>query len=332
MAVSQSSIDMLSSLHKLEDLTLCLPLDGQISLAQMLAGMTALTCLSVTACPVPAMACVSSCSALRELLLGCSDELHEELGPGEWESIGMLTDLTSLELANAHMYTATPACVAALSKLPKLQVVGAAKWSADVLSAYTVCTQLRKISGPWKAGGSTHGARFPELTMLDFAGGSPPFQAFPNLSSLSLKSSLAAADFVALSQQCKGVKRLLVELDARHPHDSTSLSPDQPHDVRCAAVQSLNALECLETFEFMVHDNVELVALARVASVLVDRGLKHLSLFNRNGCLTAGALLHLGRIPGLQTLHLELDERSLDAMSPDDAPMFLAALCDVSSV
>jgi len=327
--VTEPDIHLLASLHKLEHLTLQLHEDEEISLAQMLAGMTALTCLSVNACSVQAMACVSSCGALQKLRLGCADGLQDELGPGEWDSLGLLTDLTSLELVNAHMYTAAPACVAALSKLNKLQVVAAAEWSADVLSAYTACTQLRKISGPWQAGGCTHGARFSRLTMLDLAGGSPPFQAFPNVIALRLISSLAASDFVALSQQCKGLRSLLVNFSPKAP---TSLSPDQPHDVRCAAVQSLKALERLETVQFMVHDNIELVALAGVASVLVDQGLKHLSLFNRNGCLTAGALLHLGRIPGLQTLHLELDERSLDAMSPDDVPMFLAGLCDVSRV
>jgi hypothetical protein len=117
--------------------------------AELAAGLTSLTELRLSGCPVAALKHVSSCVALRNLLATCPPNAEAELGPAEWEAVGCMTGLTQLQLDNARFLSASRACCAAVNSLSRLQVIGADLWSADILSVLGSCMHLRDM---WSLG------------------------------------------------------------------------------------------------------------------------------------------------------------------------------------
>jgi hypothetical protein len=167
----------LANLHSLEELsirspnkTFCQPLLS----AQLASGLTSLTSLVLSKCPVSCLAHVMCCPALQALVMMCPVGLEEEMGPSEWSAVGELTSLVDLRLYNAEFLSPTTECFAAIRKLTGLQRLGAWMWSAEMLPALAICTKLTQLVGGWQDDGrSADGVLLPYVVELSETNGTP---------------------------------------------------------------------------------------------------------------------------------------------------------------
>lgn len=151
--LGQQDLLPLASLHRLEELDISISNQQffqPLLSSQLASGLTALTYMGLSGCPVSCLAHVNSCRALIELNVGCPDGLEEVLSPIEWAAVGDLVGLTELHLNNAKMLSPIPEYCAAIAKLTKLQRLGAGMWSKSMLPGLASSTQLTKLEGGWQ--------------------------------------------------------------------------------------------------------------------------------------------------------------------------------------
>lgn len=138
----------LASLQGLQELAIEAPNGAYVQpllSAQLAAGLTSLAALYLGS-PVNSLVHVSSLRGLTKLTMSCRTGAEQELGAGEWAAVGRLSGLVQLHLQNAKMINAREACRGALSKLQRLQFLGAGFWRADVLTALTGCAHLTELA------------------------------------------------------------------------------------------------------------------------------------------------------------------------------------------
>jgi hypothetical protein len=304
--------------------------------AELAAGLISLTQLVLSGCPVHTLRHVSSRVALRSLHTGCAVGAEEELGQAEWAAVGRLTGLTELQLWNTDFLSASPECCAAVNSLSRLQVAAAGWWSAEVLPAFSNCTRLTEICGCWRSQGDVaEGVVLPSVVSLSRAAVAPPLAVFPNLTAIEQGDCLSVQTFGSIAQHCTGLTKLAVD---DYPRGFTSLPEPGISDAtpfaRMGAVKSLSALTRLTRLGFMPQDNTELAVLVHVAADLLPLGLKRLELLllHNSPYLSVGALMHLGKLRGLEALSLKLLAARVIVGVLGEPDLFLMALSDITRV
>lgn len=314
--------------------------------SRLLRPLTALTSLKFDVCTLDDMVCVSGCTALQRLIVGCNDGDEMEMRHLHWHALRQLTSLTLLNLYNALVYNAPPACFDALQRLQRLQEFSAWVMSAPLLPALAACTQLTSISGAWSqpapdVGGSCCGAEMgsalvalPSIVELYSARGAVPFAAFPNLQEFFHDGTLELSSVQAMVSCCTGL-RTLDSCTDESPEDSgvfCSLPSDEPTGVRVACLQSFTSMHNLQGLSLSVHGDAELVALASAACHLIPYQLEHLSIILPVGTnVTVCGLCQLARVQGIDLLALGFLSDTL-VSTESDAFMVLCALWGAASV
>lgn len=317
--------------------------------AQLLSTLTGLSRLGSDLFAVESLGSIGSCVRLQQLSV-CVRQDSRQLGPDDWAGLAQLTCLTELRLPNAHMFEASSEACAALGKLSKLQLMGAAWWSPAFLPALTACVQLTQICGMWgSATGVEHAGAtsvLPQVSVLTGTAGSCPVGSFPDLSKFQgawladgwefLYLSFGSPSILeSLSQHCTK----LVELDmtaasssvARQQHDPVEATASR---VRVAAIQSLTSLQHLTCLKFTPPDDCELVALVHACSVLEGHSLQELHL-NEGDALrgvTAAAWMQLRQLRALPKLFLQFRSNTTSTQLAKDAFVFFSALSGCGSV
>jgi hypothetical protein len=302
--------------------------------AQLASGLTALTYMGLSGCPVSCLAHVNSCRALIELNVGCPDGLEEVLSPIEWAAVGDLVGLTELHLNNAKMLSPTPEYCAAIAKLTKLQRLGAGMWSKSMLPGLAIFTQLTKLEGGWQQDISVvDGVVLPSVVELALTSGSPPFSALPNLVSVEQYDCLSTCAFTGMAQYCSALRELKVA-DSRM--GVMSMQVNAPLPARIDAWLALSTLTGLTCLDCMVADKYELVVVVDVVCGLLPNGFQLLSLKAVQPThLLHKHLLLLAKLRGLPELVLQVDssteQSTADAIMADVA-MFLIAVSGIDSL
>lgn len=357
-----AAVQHLSSLTQLEQLGICASGWSQgdraawyygdrlwpVLPSQLLSGLTALTQLEGNFFAVDLPASIGSCMRLQKLAV-CLRHDSQQLGVDGWACLARLTCLTELRLLNAHMFEASSEACAALRKLSKLQLIGAACWSPAILPALTACVQLSQICGKWIATSARAYAPatavLPGVTVLAGAAGACPFESFPNLSSFQGACLADGLEFLhpgfglpsileSLSQHCTN----LCELDMTASSSSVAgrayhSAEAAARSVRVAAIRSLTALQHLTCLKFTPRDDYELVALGHACSVLEGHSLQELHLNQgRNSEVTAAAFMQLRHLRALPKLFLHLVSQDAITDLATDALMFLSALSGCRAV
>jgi hypothetical protein len=299
--------------------------------AELAAGLTSLTALELDGCPASVLQHESSCVALRSLRAGCPDGAKEELGQAEWAAVGCLTGLTEMRLLNARFLSASPECVAAVNSLPRLQVIEADVWSADMLSVLSSCVHLAEIVGHWEQGSIADFVMLPSVVWLSSTGGSPPLAAFPNLTAIEQSACLSVEAFCGIAQHCTGLTELSV---FKYPSKFTSLPDDATVSARIGAIKSLSALTQLTRLDFMVQDNTEVAVLVDVAADLLPLGLKWLGvlLLHDSKRLRVCRLMQLAKLQGLSKLTVVLRPAGVSAALRRDSRGLLMAWGGIAAV
>lgn len=339
VAVPLGELDLLplANLHSLEALlvnahnpTFFQPLVS----AQLAAGLTALTHLGISGCPLSCLSRIGSCVALKSVRLVCPGDHEQELGLSEWAALGKLTGLTELVLQNARMLACTEEVSAAMSKLVKLRGFDAELWCVGMVSALAFCTQLTYLGGGWQQDGSSvSGVTLPHVMVLRNTFGSPPFAALPNLVIVEQLSCIDTYAFAAMARHCT---KLRFFESVRAPLISSTLPKHMPYTGptrdRTAAVMALSALTRLSHLEFMIETPAELVALVDAVDTLLPHGFRHLEVYViGSSSVRLGTLTQLAKLRGLPYLILQLDSESADHMV-QDAEGFLSGLSGIQRV
>jgi hypothetical protein len=261
--------------------------------------------------------------------MGSPDGLEQELRPGEWAAVGKLTGLVDLELLNAKFLTPTPESCAAISKLTKLQSLGAWLWSAEMLPTLAAfsCTQITRLVGGWRKpqdSSSVRGIALPGVVELSMTYGSPPFAALPNLITIEHTDCIATDAFASMAQHCTRLQTLEAEVAGLTLPDVGSTR------THTAAIKALSALTCLTHLEFMLAASTELFLLVDVVSGLIPKGLKHLKLLvYRSSPMRLSALMHLAKLQGLPELTLQVEAATADVIARDPATLLTQQSVDL---
>jgi len=345
---SYDSLAALSKLSSLRTLSLRAPSlravhvapDDEASMAvpwlSFLSGTTALTELHLTVPTVRGLTAVSSCGDLQALYLLGADDDAPALGELEWQAIGQLTKLTTLGLTNQLQGCTSTACYHALARLSKLEQVAASQWAADVLPVFEQLPQLTSIGGAWQqraAGSNRVSASCCQVGEMFDVSGDVPFEAFPGVTTVGHVGSLTLGSLSALTQRLKGLQALWAgpERTGQAALDATVQRAGRLQD-RIAAVKSLSALTNLCVLGFVPYDNEELTALIGATLPLLSLQLRRLGVVIEQGStITSMALMHLGRLQGLEQLDVILLTETVLA-DPSEASTFLFAVAGVRRV
>jgi hypothetical protein len=225
-------------------------------------------------------------------------------------------------------------CSAAISKLTRLQAVGAWLWSTDMLSALTACTQLTQLAGGWEQGGnsSSQNVKLPSVVSLSASFGCPSFAALANLTTVQQARCFSAGAFTPMARHCTALRELLTVYD---PRGLTSLPSTEPVRECTAAFKALSCLSSLTCLEFMIQTPAELLLLVDAVCALLPYGIQRLevSLFTSTPVQLI-ALMHLAKLRGLKELVLDLNLASAAGAVEmgQDAGFFLGALNGIRNV
>lgn len=276
---------------------------------QLLPAMSGLRSLESNLYSVGTLTGLSCCANLQHLKV-CLNADSTKLGPDDWAGLAGLTALTQLCLLNVELLDATPEACTALSKLTRLQIAAAFKWSQAFLPALTACVQLTEVFGRWQWLDSSERAAvtLQRLLVLNTPGVTegPParYECFPNLRCLRQDvevdstpclpdAAMHPSDLWSLCQHCTSLRELLL------PADYYSLEPETNGLSCVAAIQSLTSLRLLTRLDFTPASGHELMALVQACCVLEGHSLQELRITNHGGLRKLherGRLATLGRI------------------------------------
>jgi len=297
---------------------------------------TALTELSLTVPTVRSLTAVRSCVKLQALFLCGADHDAAALGDLEWQAIRQLTKLTAFEVTNQLQGCTSTACYAALAHLTRLRHVSASQWAPDVLPVFEQLSQLTCIGGAWQqreAGSNRLSASCGQVRELFHVSGDVPFEAFPGVTGVGQVGSLTLRSLSALTQHLKGLRALWAGPGRMGDAvlDATVVRAGRLQD-RIAAVMSLSALTNLHVLGFIPYDIHDITALVAAALPLSGLQLRHVGVLIEPGsAITSMALMHLGRLQGLEQLDIHLMDDTVLA-DKDEASAFLFAVAGVRSV
>jgi hypothetical protein len=321
--------------------------------AQLLVAFTGLTRLESDLCNAGSLAGISSCINLQHLEV-CMVS-RRGLQAADWVELATLTQLTELRLLKVVLSEPSPEAFEALSKLTKLQVAAAARWSPAFLPALTTCTRLTELSGVWEYGRG-HGAEhagfghivLPQLEVLDatFEPGVACFECVPNLRHLRadvcvngktylFPTVMTPASMQSLCRHCTCLQTLV--LSALHSSfesfDGEVQAPagrNQPSYV--AAIQRLTSLQHLTCLKFTPVYDAELLALVQACCVLLDsHSLQELHVAEQfSEDLSGTAWMQLGQLRRLRKLSVQVSH-ACDELAAE-AFVFLGALAGCGTV
>lgn len=309
---------------------------------QCLAGMTALTVLTVLVPQPGGLRHVNSCSGLADVEL-IAYQAGTALGDAGWEPIGQLTRLTRLSTATQAGHAAPASCLAALSNLQRLRLAGLSGWTAEALPVLHMLTCLNMISGNWLptpanmvvcAKQSCHSC--PHVRQVQSCSGPVPFAAFPNVELVTQVGAFDFASVVALGDHCQNLREFVMDCPVANVWGapaaaSMTLSILEPVVARVAALKSPAKLHKLVTMGFKPSSNDELAAVVEVVQQLQAHRLRHVGIGLEPGCtVDVVGLILLGRLSGLSQLDImDSTARSVVAACPGH---FIYAMSGVARV
>jgi hypothetical protein len=276
-------------------------------------SLSELTRLAMSIPTVSGLSSISNCTSLCSLVLqgavGQGPKL--QLGEAEWDALGHLTKLTSLEVSlGFQAAVVSEACTAAVLRMGSLEILAGPLWSEDTLQVFSQLPCLSLINGCWGAGqlGDIAPPRILDhvcghVTCLEVLGGSVPFRAFPNLLVLCFYGGptlLTLEDLTDLPNRCPKLKEVWVNHE-RQP--SLTLGDTTPLPERLAAIKSLSRLEHLSVLGWKPSVDAEVAALVAALESLAE--LDHVAVVMERGSrVSCVGLLHLARLVQLDKLQI----------------------------
>lgn len=341
-------LSVLGKLNNLEQLAIQIPghtalLDvpgNAPQLCSWLASLSSLTHLVLSIPTVSGVCSISGCTSLCDLSLqGAAVKGAElQLGDTEWDALGHLTRLTALDVYEGFQaVTVSDACTAALSRLGGLVALWGPLWTEDSLQVLSQLPHLSQIRGCWGAGQRENAAPTrasdlvcSQVTLLEVMGGDVPFQAFPNLLKLSLRSNttmLTLQALAGLAQCCPKLQEVWVPVGQGPTHQNYILDDTTPLAQRVASIKSLSRLEHLSVLGWKPSVDAEMAAVVAAAESLAK--LKHVAVVRESGSrVSCVGLLHLARLVQVEKLEILWND---ETVLPDvaGATGLLSVLCRV---
>ena len=320
---SERNMRQLTGLSKLQSLCIVAPgADGFDHNEVQVEFPGRLTCLTELHLPfwlLREVSSVSDCSTLCHLQLRVG-ELQSPLLPGMWtashlDALARLTHLTQLHVDMQGIAAPLPGqgldsgdFLGVLRQLPGLRVVGAHLWPPSALPVLQSLAQVTAVYGGWDvpADVDVSGSVCPHIRELGVTWHSVPFQAFPNLTSVTF-SWLFAQNMLSLSHHCTGLQRLALTptLDA----NCTMLCQLCSSTDGMVAMKSLANLQHLTHLELAPRSDAELTAFLSAAAAVSTMRLRFLSV---RGPHSAFGLMQLLTLRGPQEVSVQLTNSRVD--------------------
>jgi hypothetical protein len=299
-----------------------------------------LTALTKLLLPTQVMFDLSSISACSNL---CELELRAVSGSprmkpagwrvGEWSALAQLSCLTRLVVdTNFAGLGEDGAFYGVLKQLSGLRRVGAEVWGASLLPLLQSLSHLTAVDGCWEvdAGIDAHRWVCPHIREVGDAG-DVPFQAFPNLVSVTLAEQ-SAEELRQLSRFCTGLQKLaLTNASAAVVAAVPPVGAEDPD--RVAVFSSLAQMQHLTHLELMPSTDADLVAFTTAAAAVKTPKLRCLHV---HGEFPAYALMQLHSVRGLEELFVHVSSTKSFAITTSfnagSIRMLLVALAEVRKV
>jgi hypothetical protein len=281
-----------------------------------------LTCLTELHLPfwlLRDVSSVSDCSTLCHLQLRVG-ELQSPLLPGMWtashlDALARLTHLTQLHVDMQGIAAPLPGqdldsgdFLGVLRQLPGLRVVGAHLWPPSALPVLQSLTQVTAVYGGWDvpADVDVSGSVCPHVRELGETWHSVPFQAFPNLTSVTF-SWVFAHHLLSLSRHCTGLQKLA--LSPTVDIGCTMVSQRCLSTAGMSAMKSLANLQHLTRLELAPRTDAELTGFLSAAAAASALRLRYLSI---RGPHSVFGLMQLLTLRGLQEVSVHVTSSRVD--------------------
>ena len=246
----------------------------------------------------------------------------------EWSALAQLSCLTRLDIdTNFARLGEDGAFYGVLKQLSGLRRVGADSWGASFLPVLQSLSHLTAVDGCWDVAEDAHICVCPHIKEVGDAGG-VPFQAFPNLISVTFAEQ-SAEELKQLSRFCPGLQTLA--LNDASATVAAGLGVDDPD--RVAVFGSLAQMQHLTHLELAPSTDADLVAFTTAAAVVKTPKLRCLHV---HGEFPAYVLMQLHNVCGLEELVVHVSSTKSFAITTSfnagSIRMLLVALAAVPRV
>jgi hypothetical protein len=314
---SECNLQQLTGLSNLQSLRIMAPeaLDfHHADEGQQLQFPRRLTRLTELHLPLGLLQDVSSfseCVNLRRMQLRIGG-IGDTLTASDWDARGFMVLPDLMSLTHLHidvdLHDGRHVFYGVLRQLTGLREVGAYIWRACSLLVLHTLSHITAVYGGWNVHDrvDVSGSVCPHAREVRETWFKVPFQAFPNLTNVTL-SWVDVAHLLSLSHHCTGLHRLALSPEATP--SSAMLRINSPDAACISAMQNLANLQHLTHLELAPRKDAELMAFVGAAAAASTLQLRYLSI---RGPHSVFGLMQVPSVRGVQELTVHLTSSKVE--------------------